>query len=336
MEDITAKFPIINDRYKILNTIGSGGTSTVYEAHDIILDRPVAIKMLNLELASDPELSEKFKSEAKASAKLAHPNIVRTYDYGYQNGRFYIVLELVDGSNFKKEMTNVSNTKNQLVTWIKQACSGLSYAHENGLIHCDIKPQNLLIGKDRILRITDFGISRLLGDASGESSSEVWGSPYYMAPEVVAGKAITPAVDIYAMGVILYEIFTGSLPFSGKDAFELVKKHQSEKIPLPSQINPSVTKQVENIILKCLAKKPELRFKTADELLQSIEKIEIDLNKSKQLAEEIEDASYNQPPSSRETEKQIDWLTVFLGIVALLTIGGLIPFWIFIYFFINR
>jgi len=342
MDEMTSAFPIIDKRYQILSTIATGGMSVVYRAKDLLLERDVALKVLRRDLSEDQVFRNRFRAEAKASAKLTHPNILTTYDFGLDSKRLFIVMELVDGSDLKDWIVkkNFSPEVSRFCL-IKQASSGLAYAHQQCIVHCDIKPQNMLVSGAGSLKISDFGISRALETISRtEKHNEVWGSPFYISPEQGSGKPPSPASDVYSLGVIMYEVFAGKLPFVDDDALVLIEKHQSEILVPPRTINPAIPEYLERIITKTLEKDPDKRFANGSELYDALNAITSKVNKINFVEEENVERSNYQIESSdilpRSKTAKMDWPTVILGFLTLIMVGGLIPFWLFIYFSVKR
>jgi len=342
MDEMTSAFPIIDKRYQILSTIATGGMSVVYRAKDLLLERDVALKVLRRDLSEDQIFRNRFRAEAKASAKLTHPNILTTYDFGLDSKRLFIVMELVDGSDLKDWIVKKNfSPEVSRFNLIKQASSGLAYAHHQGIVHCDIKPQNMLVSDAGSLKISDFGISRALETISRtEKHNEVWGSPFYISPEQGSGKPPSPASDVYSLGVIMYEVFAGKLPFLDDDALVLIEKHQSEMLVPPRTINPAIPEYLERIITKTLEKDPDKRFANGSELYDALNPITSEINKIIFIEEENVERSNYQIKSSdmpvRSKTAKMDWPTVILGFLTLIMVGGLIPFWLFIYFSVKR
>ena len=259
---------LLNNRYQIEGRLGSGGMAVVYRARDLMLERSVAVKILREDYSSDQAFRERFHQEAKAAANLSHPSIVTIHDFGLDAGRLFIVMEYIPGTDLKSILQSRGRfSTEEALPLVIQAAAGIGYAHRAGLVHCDVKPQNMLVTPDQRLKVTDFGIARALASIHPEEqSSVVWGSPQYFAPEQAAGMAPSPASDVYSLGVILYEMLTGRLPFTGVTALELSRQHRTSDVPSPRQFNPSIPAALEQILLKVLSKEPSARYRTADQL----------------------------------------------------------------------
>lgn len=246
--------------------------ATVYKAQDLMLRRLVAVKLLHDGLTEDEAFLQRFQREAHSAANLSHPNIVTVHDIGQDEHRHYIVMELVNGRTLKtliREQLDREGTPLPVahtLTLAIQICAGIGYAHRAGLIHCDVKPQNVLVTRDDRVKVADFGIARALSQASMQTGSLLWGTPHYFAPEQAAGEPATPASDVYAIGIILFEMLTGRLPFEADTLPALALKHLHEPPPLVTTLNPSVPAQLEQIINKVLAKEPAGRYRTAGQL----------------------------------------------------------------------
>jgi eukaryotic-like serine/threonine-protein kinase len=262
----------LNGRYRLLERIGSGGMAAVFRAQDLKLGRFVAIKMLHESLTSDEGFLRRFQKEAHAAANLTHPNIVTVHDIGQDGHRHYIVMEFIDGQTLKQLIRE--QTRNNTLLPISrtldlaiQTCNGLGYAHRADLVHCDMKPQNILVTRDDRVKVADFGIARAISEASQNlGDSQVWGTPQYFSPEQAAGEAPTPASDVYGIGVILFEMLTGQLPFSADTPTALALKHLQERPPSTIEINPAVPRQLDQIVQKLLSKEPAARYRTAGQL----------------------------------------------------------------------
>lgn len=259
---------ILNDRYQLNESLGTGGMAVVYNAWDLMLQRSVAIKILREDFSSDSAFRERFRQEARSAANLSHPNIVTVHDFGLDSGRLFIVMENVPGMDLKTILQKRGRFGvDEAIHLMIQACAGVGYAHRAGLIHCDIKPHNLLVTPDRRLKVTDFGIARALATINPEEKQDVvWGSPQYFSPEQAAGAPPSPATDVYSLGVVLYEMLTGQLPFIASTAAELARLHRDTPPIPPSQLNPAIPSALESILLKVLSKEPSARYRTADQL----------------------------------------------------------------------
>ena len=364
MENHQSAAYILGNRYQIQQTLGTGGMSVVYLAKDLMLERPVALKILRPDLTTNSDFSSKFRQEAKAVAILSHPNIVTVHDFGVDRGRLFIVMEYVPGQDLKTLIKQTGKFKiKEALLLITQACSGLGYAHRAGLVHCDVKPHNMIVTPEERLKITDFGIARALSTINPDERSEiVWGSPQYFSPEQAAGLAPSPASDVYSIGVILYEMLTGRLPFISNDTNELVRMHRDLTPVSPRILEPSIPEELDLIIMKVLSKIPSSRYRTADQLgrilstysdtyfptratnIEGAKKTApIMANKPQPVF--IKKGFNTRPVRIKKTPSEpvdivkevqnVDWATIGLGLITLIIFGGLIPFWLFVWFTIN-
>ncbi len=266
-----AKGQLINDRYEIEKLIGEGGMANVYLARDTILDRKVAVKLLRGDLAGDEKFVRRFQREALSASSLSHPNIVEIYDVGEDEGNFYIVMEFIEGKTLKqlikkRGVLSLPETMDIML----QLLDALASAHDSYIIHRDIKPQNIMIKESGLVKITDFGIAMALNSAQLTQTNSVMGSVHYLPPEQASGKGSTIRSDIYSLGILMFEMLTGKVPFRGDSAVEIALKHMKEPLPSVREINPVVPQSVENIILKAAAKNPKNRYKDVREMADDI------------------------------------------------------------------
>lgn len=372
---------LLNNRYQIEARIGTGGMAEIYRAHDLMLERTVAIKLLKEDFSTETSFRERFRQEAKAAANLSHPNIVTIYDFGFDEKQIFIVMEYVPGTDLKTILQRRGSLSvEETLPLIIQACAGVGYAHRSGLVHCDVKPQNMIVTPDQRLKVTDFGIARLLATIHPhEVNQVVWGSPQYFSPEQAAGLSPTPASDVYGLGVVLYEMLTGRLPFNANSASALSYLHRTAQPTPPTQINPLIPTALEQACLKVLSKEPSSRYRTADQfgrvlisLSRSIklppnpvamtqkssmdvlpQPVTVNLPEPRQTQPHppvitrtidqtpkpsptpIKASSRSGQPASSQNALDIDWLTWGLVLLAVITLGGLIPFWVWIYLLYN-
>lgn len=354
-DDTMAGSIILNNRYQLEERVGSGGMAVVYRARDLELERLVAIKVLREDYSSDEAFRERFRQEARAAANLSHPNIVTVHDFGLHAGRLFIVMEHVPGTDLKTTLERRGGfSVEETLSLMVQACAGVGYAHRAGLVHCDIKPQNMLITPDRRLKVVDFGIARALASIQPDEKAEiVWGSPQYFSPEQAAGEPPSPASDVYSLGIVMYEMLTGQLPFTAPSSTELSRRHRQVMPKAPREINPAIPPTLEQILLKVLAKEPAARYRTADQLGRVL----TNFMQHSNLAATVTSPPVPFPPPERtdspttpnlpsrpvlleldRPEKNpldIDWITIALGLLALIAVGGLVPFFLWVYFAFN-
>jgi eukaryotic-like serine/threonine-protein kinase len=261
----------ISGRYKIIDMIGGGGMANVYLVHDMILDRDVALKMLRLDFANDEEFIRRFHREAQSATSLAHPNIVSIYDVGEEDGLYYIVMEYVDGQTLKQYIQqNAPIHVDEVIEIMKQLTSAISHAHQNHIVHRDIKPHNILIDRKGNVKITDFGIAMALSATSITQTNSVLGSVHYLSPEQARGGTANKKSDIYSIGIVFFELLTGRLPFSGESAVSIALKHLQSETPSPKRWNPTIPQSVENIVLKATAKDPFHRYNSVEEMEEDL------------------------------------------------------------------
>ncbi len=340
----------INDRYEIVRSIGEGGMANVYLGYDTILDRNVAIKVLRGDLSNDEKFVRRFQREALSASSLSHPNIVEMYDVGEDNGIYYIVMEYVEGQTLKQLLKRRGSlTLSEAIDIMLQITDGMAHAHDSYIIHRDLKPQNIMIQDDGQIKITDFGIAMALNSTQLTQTNSVMGSVHYLPPEQASGKGSTIKSDIYSMGIIFYELLTGSVPFKGENAVEIALKQMKEPLPDLKDENPSIPMSVENVIMKATAKNPKNRYNDSremhDDLLtvldddrlnegkyryqypeheentKVIKKLEEEKETEEKVAEKIEEVE------DKKSKKVIIILSiVFIGILAILiTVSLVIP-----------
>lgn len=356
---------VLNDRYRLVELVGAGGMATVYRGEDLMLERHIAVKFLREPYASDPEARERFLLEGRAAAKLDHPNIVRIYDVGQDAGNHpYLVMELVPGEDLKAMIRRDGPLPvSQALAVAREICSGVSQAHRAGIVHCDLKPQNILVTESGHVKVTDFGIARALqqDDTDDEPVEVVWGSPHYLSPEQAMGQTPTPASDVYSIGVMLYEMLTGVPPFHDPDPAVLAMKHCREEPPPLTALNPKIPSGLDWLVRKILSKEPTRRYRNADQLgiaLDSYLTIGQDTTGPHvPVVEEtpviptrlIEDAIRQEVPSEsavpaapvqrdvqgtqpvRPSAAGFDSTLWMLIGVAAIAVVGLIPLWLFVY-----
>ncbi|MGQ9851443.1 MAG: protein kinase domain-containing protein [Aggregatilineaceae bacterium] len=269
-------------KYEVIDRIGRGGMAEVYRGYHAALDRYVAIKLLHPFLADDPEFKERFEREARNVARLKHPNIVQVYDFEYdaEGESYYMVMEYINGPTLKDRLFDLSLSGDRLppaesIRIIKTAAQALAYAHEHGMIHRDVKPANLMLDEDGRVVLTDFGIAKILTGAHVTSSGGTVGTPAYMSPEQGLGEAGDERSDIYSLGVILYQLVTGRLPYDAATPLAIILKHVNEPLPSPRQIVPDIPEDLEAVICKALAKAPHDRFQSAAEFAEALDALEV-------------------------------------------------------------
>ena len=334
----------INDRYQIIRTIGEGGMANVYLAHDLILDRDVAVKILRGDLSDDEKFVRRFQREAIAASSLSHPNIVEMYDVGEDDGKYYIVMEYVEGKTLKNLIKKRGGlTLPEVIDIMTQLTSAISCAHDSNIIHRDIKPQNVLIKEDGLVKITDFGIAMALNSNELTQTNSVMGSVHYLPPEQANGKGATVKSDIYSLGIVMFELLTGQLPFKGDNAVEIAIKQMKNQIPSVCNINSLIPQSVENVILKACAKNPKNRYKNVVEMYNDIqtcldeerknEKRHVyqyseteDLEETKELKniKELAKQKTELDELEEQEEKTSSKLPIILGIASAILIIGII------------
>lgn len=317
----------LGNRYRLLDKIGEGGMATVYRAEDTLLERLVAVKVLREQYAGDPSFLARFKQEARAAAGLAHQNIVSVYDVGSDQGNQYIVMEYVEGASLKQLILQGAPFPIPRVIGLSmQILAALSFAHQKGLIHRDIKPQNVLVTPDGQVKVTDFGIARAAASGQLTETGTVLGTVYYCSPEQAQGKAVTPASDIYSVGVVLFEMLTGRLPFEGEGPLAVALKHLQEEPVEPSRLNARVPSQLDAIVLRALAKEPSERYSSAEEMRQALLRYQqFSDQMTSQFAPVAKSTAVKKLPVEARRRGGFDWLTALLVLMILAALIGWVP-----------
>jgi predicted Ser/Thr protein kinase len=336
---------ILNNRYHLLATVAAGGMAVVYKAQDRLLNRVVAVKVLRPEYARDPAFLQSFRREAQAAANLTHPNIVTIFDVGQDGDAYYIVMEYVEGRDLKAIIREEAPFSiGRALDIVIDVCAGVGYAHHAGIVHCDVKPQNVLISTDGRVKVTDFGIARAFSQIAPREIETVWGTPQYFAPEQAAGEPPAPASDVYSIGIMLFEMLAGRLPFDGTDHATLAMMHIRDEPPPLHQLNPQVSLQLEQIVQKVLAKEPAARYRSADHLgriLSAYRQGSGQATGFQPVAVPAESAPAVTRPAASHVAPQVagtyrkepgpDWQLWFVSAVAALAVLGLIPLWAVVY-----
>lgn len=264
----------LDQRYKIIEQVGGGGMAEVYRGHDLLLDRPVAIKILRshfLENGQNEAFIKRFRREAQAAAKLSHPNIVNIYDVGEDDDIYYIIMEFISGETLKEKLENSGMLPiEEALKVALEIAEGLEHAHQNQLVHCDVKPHNIMVTKTGRIKVTDFGIARAVSSATLANTGTIMGSVHYFSPEQAKGLPVSAQSDIYSLGVVLYELLTGHVPFEGDSPIAIALKHIQEAPVPPRRNNPSIPPLVESIVLKALEKDPQNRYQSISDMIHDL------------------------------------------------------------------
>ena len=340
------KGQLIDNRYKIIKSIGEGGMANVYLAFDTILEREVAVKILRGDLAEDEKFVRRFQREANSASSLKHPNIVEVYDVGEDDGKYFIVMEYINGKTLKSLIKKRGVlTLEEVIDIMLQLTSAVSCAHDSYIIHRDIKPQNVMILEDGRVKITDFGIAMALNNNELTQTNSVMGSVHYLPPEQANGSGSTIKSDIYSLGILMFELLTGKLPFKGENAVEIAIKQMREPIPSVCEISPDIPQSVENVILRACAKNPKNRYETAREMFEDIKTCldpvrrdetrivykypENDLDETKVMPNlsrlnNLKDTEIEDEEEEKKEKKKFNKTMLILGIIAGVLVLGII------------
>ncbi|HTU16171.1 MAG TPA: protein kinase [Solirubrobacterales bacterium] len=317
---------VLSDRYRLEAKLGSGGMSTVYLARDEVLDRPVAVKLMHREMTEQPDQLERFNQEARAVAKLSNPNVVAVIDAGEDNGRPYIVLEYVQGETLKQRISRVGALDaTEAFAYGLEVAQGLGVAHEVGMVHRDVKPQNVLIDSTGRAKLTDFGISRQLNDEGVTATGRVIGTTDYVAPEQAMGKDVDPRSDIYSLGIVLYEMLTGDVPFEADNQIGVAMKHVNEPIPDIQVQRPDISAASARVVEKATAKDPDDRYDTIEEMSEDLQAaLEVEAIRAGGTTGEATSVLDAVPPPRRQldTRQGSPWPAVIMLLVALVIAAG--------------
>lgn len=340
----------LDGRYEIQELIGVGGMAVVYRAYDIIEDKIVAIKILKDEFLGNKEFIRRFKNESKAIAVLSHPNIVKVYDVSFGTKIQYIVMEYIDGTTLKEYISSrkVINWKDALY-FVKQILSALNHAHNKGVIHRDIKPQNIMLLKDGTIKVTDFGIARFSSNETQTMTDRAIGSVHYISPEQARGSIIDEKADLYSVGIMLYEMITGKLPFEADNAVSVAIMQMQATPKPPREINPDIPKGLEQIIMHCMEKDPARRYESAEEMVNDIQKLQedpdtvfkykhFDDNNPTRYVDKLEDVSlkksnYGDDYNYKETKKKSKSKVGFIAAGIATVVGLFALLFIFLNYF---
>ncbi len=295
----TMQIEILGERYQLQEPIGRGGMATIYRGHDTRMDRTVAIKVLREVYSTDPKFVTRFQREAKAASALQHPNIVQVYDYGQSDGNYFIVMELIEGTDLRRYLRSRGVLAvDRAIIIAHDVALGLGAAHRRGIVHRDVKPQNVLVGRDGSIKLTDFGIASVYKDINAErltTTGMTLGTVQYYAPEQAQGEIVNPAADVYALGIVMYEMLTGRTPFDGDTPVAVAMQHIQDIPVPPTQLNPGIPPALEEIIMRCLEKVPEMRYRDGSSLARALEL----LGEEEEIAETVTgSAGVGLPPSS--------------------------------------
>ncbi len=326
---------LLNNRYQLIARVASGGMAVVYKAQDTMLSRIVAVKILRESFAEDPSFQARFQREARAAANLSHPNIVTVHDFGLDGDKQYIIMEYVEGSDLKQLIRHGAPfSLPRMLNLSIQICAAVGAAHRANVVHCDVKPQNVLVTPDGRAKVTDFGIARALSSVSATGvTTGVWGTPHYFSPEQAAGNPPTPASDVYSIGIIMYEMLTGRLPFEGDTQQQLAMAHLRDQPPPIGKFNSAVPAQLEQIVTRALAKEPSQRYRHADQLGRLLYEYQHSSEQATGYQRPLPTGPVTGTTSQHITAERssFDWTVWLLAAVAAVMVIGLIPLYSLVY-----
>lgn len=329
---------LLAGRYELMEKIGDGGMAVVYKAKDKLLNRFIAVKILRPEFTKDASFVENFKRESQAAAGLSHPNIVGVYDVGKEGSINYIVMELVEGRTLNELIAEQAPMDYRTVIDIaKQVASALKLAHKNKIIHRDVKPHNIMVTSDGVVKLADFGIAKAVNDATLSTNSKVIGSVHYFSPEQARGNYVDERSDLYSLGIVMYEMLTGRVPFEGENPVSIALKHINEEIVSPSEFVSGIPPALERAVLKATNKFQTNRFNSAEELIEELDNIEfvtkvvghsifneasaaVEKSKSREMEEEVEDSGKGSKKKRKKTPAEKKKRRIILGVVLLLLV----------------
>ena len=342
---------IFGGRYEVLERIGAGGMAIVYKAKDLLLNRVVTIKVLREQFVTDEDFIRRFRREAQSAASLSHPNIVSVYDVGKEEDTEYIVMEYVEGRNLKEIIREFAPlSTDQTINLARQITGAIQNAHEHHIIHRDIKPHNILVTAEGHAKVTDFGIARAVSSATVTHTGDIIGSVHYLSPEQAKGLQSNEQSDIYSLGIVLYELLTGKVPYDGETPIAIALKHLQEQAVLPSKLNPKIEKELEAVVMRAIAKSPEQRYLSAKDLLEDlnhiqagrpITRLEIPVAYDSEATQthkgmveilapiKVRDSvEKDPPPTNLKNKKRRKWIVGGLLLLLLLGIG--MAFWAYV------
>ena len=316
---------LIAGRYELEELVGSGGMSSVYRSHDRLLERPVALKILHEQFTRDDDYVERFRREARAVAQLTHPNIVTVIDRGEQDGRQFIVFEYVDGLNLKELLEQEGTlSPREAIELGLQVARGLAFAHEQGLVHRDVKPQNVIIDAEGRAKVTDFGIARSLDVDGMTITGTIMGTSNYIAPEQARGQAVDEQTDVYSLGCVLYELLAGEVPYEGDNFVAVAMRHVNEPVPSVREIRSDVPLRLDWAIQQAMAKDPHDRFDSMDDFAAELEACHAELDGDQGATMVVPAAVRPRPRPPRRRRRLGLWPVVLAGVLLAAALGGVV------------